>query len=194
MSQEIKNSFLESLDVLTNFCNDNSNFEKVSTIALLLQNTFNNNYKVIIAGNGGSACDSMHFAEEFTGRFRKDRKPLPVITLTDASHITCVGNDYGIQDIFSRGVNAFGQKNDVFIGISTSGNSQNIINAVNAAKRKELKTIAFLGKDGGKLKGMCDFEFIIPGKTADKIQELHMTILHILIEGTERLMFPNNYI
>ena len=135
----------------------------------------------------------MHFAEEFTGRYRKNRRALPVISLSDPSHITCVGNDFGFDQIFARGVDAFGKPGDILIGISTSGNSQNIINAVNLAKERQLGTIGLLGKDGGQLKGQCDVEFIIQEKTADRIQELHMTILHIIIEGVERILFPELY-
>lgn len=149
--------------------------------------------KSLIAGNGGSNCDAMHFAEEFTGRFRKDRKALPSISISDSSHITCVGNDYGFDFIFAKGVEAFGQEGDFFFGISTSGNSKNIIEAVKSAKERNLKTVALLGKDGGKLKGACDYEFIIPGETSDRIQEVHMMILHIIIEGVERILFPENY-
>ena len=135
----------------------------------------------------------MHFAEEFTGRFRNDRKALPSISISDSSHITCVGNDYGFDFIFAKGVEAFGQEGDFFFGISTSGNSKNIIEAVKSAKERNLKTVALLGKDGGKLKKICDYEFIIPGETSDRIQEVHMMILHIIIEGVERILFPENY-
>jgi D-sedoheptulose 7-phosphate isomerase len=136
-------------------------------------------------------CDAMHFAEELTGRFRQDRPPLPAIAISDPSHITCVGNDYGFDEIFARGVQAYGKPNDVAIGISTSGNSENILRALDRAISMGLKTVALLGKDGGKLKGLCDLELIIPGETSDRIQEVHMAILHILIEKIERdLFFP----
>ncbi|MGL5971462.1 MAG: D-sedoheptulose-7-phosphate isomerase, partial [Cetobacterium sp.] len=105
----------------------------------------------------------------------------------------CVGNDYGFDYIFSRGVEAYGKEGDMFIGISTSGNSANVIKAVEVAKNNGLKTLVLLGKDGGKLKGICDYEFIIPGDTSDRIQEIHMMILHIIIEGVEKIMFPENY-
>ena len=135
----------------------------------------------------------MHFSEELTGRFRKNRRALPAIHLGDASHITCVGNDFGFDEIFSRGVEAFGSSGDVFIGLSTSGHSENVIRAFNKAKEKQLKTVLLLGKEGGKLKGLGDLEFVIPGDTADRIQEIHMMILHIAIEGCERLLFPQLY-
>ena len=193
MLDKMKESYLESLQILQDFCADQENFDKTVKIAKTLSKAFLNNRKVMIAGNGGSACDAMHFAEEFTGKFRKDRKPLPVIAFTDPAHITAVGNDFGFDDIFARNVDAFGQKGDVFIGISTSGNSQNILKAVEKCRQIGITTIALLGRDGGKLKNNCDFEFIIPGKTSDKVQEVHMTILHIIIEGTERILFPENY-
>jgi D-sedoheptulose 7-phosphate isomerase len=135
----------------------------------------------------------MHFAEEFTGKFRSDRKSLPVIALTDPAHITAVGNDFGFERVFSRGVEAHGKKGDVFIGISTSGNSPNIIKALEKSFDMEIKTVALLGKGGGLIRGKCHYEFIVPGATSDRVQEVHMTILHIIIEGTERVLFPENY-
>lgn len=163
-------------------------------VARELADIFKKGGKVLICGNGGSNCDALHFAEEFTGRFRKERRALPAIAISDSSHITCVGNDYGFDHIFSKGVEAFGKEGDMFIGISTSGNSANVIKAVELANKMGLKTVALLGKDGGKLKGMCDYEFIVEGDTSDRIQEIQMTILHIIIEGVERIMFPENYI
>lgn len=168
--------------------------EKVTEkIAHELAEIFRAGNKVMICGNGGSNCDALHFAEEFTGRFRKERRALPAIAISDSSHITCVGNDYGFDYIFSKGVEAYGKEGDMLIGISTSGNSGNVIKAMELAKSMGIKTVSLLGKDGGKLKGMCDYEFIIPGETSDRIQEIHMMILHIIIEGVERIMFPENY-
>ncbi len=168
--------------------------EKITEkIAHELAEIFKAGNKVMICGNGGSNCDALHFAEEFTGRFRKERRALPAIAISDSSHITCVGNDYGFDYIFSKGVEAYGKEGDMLIGISTSGNSGNVIKAMELAKSMGIKTVSLLGKDGGKLKGMCDYEFIIPGETSDRIQEIHMMILHIIIEGVERIMFPENY-
>ena len=172
---------------------NDENIEKTVKISEELAAAYRDGKKSLIAGNGGSNCDAMHFAEEFTGRFRSDRRALPSISISDSSHITCVGNDFGFNFIFAKGVEAFGQEGDFFFGISTSGNSQNIIEAMKVAKEKGLKTVALLGKDGGKLKGVCDYEFIIPGETSDRIQEVHMMILHIIIEGVERILFPENY-
>ncbi len=179
--------------LLENFIKEEEERRETEKVAKELADVFQKGNKVLICGNGGSNCDALHFAEEFTGRFRGDRRALPAIALSESSHITCVGNDYGFDYIFSRGVEAYGKEGDMFFGISTSGNSPNVIKAVEAAKKLGMKTCVLLGKDGGKLKGMCDYEFIIPGKTSDRIQEIHMMILHIIIEGVERIMFPENY-
>lgn len=186
-------SYKIELALLENFIKDEEKRRETEKVAKELADVFTKGNKVLICGNGGSNCDALHFAEEFTGRFRGDRRALPAIAISDSSHITCVGNDYGFDYIFSRGVEAYGKEGDMFFGISTSGNSPNVIKAVEAAKKLGMKTCVLLGKDGGKLKGMCDYEFIIPGKTSDRIQEIHMMILHIIIEGVERIMFPENY-
>lgn len=186
-------SYKTELTLLENFIKEEEERKETERVAKELADVFQKGNKVLICGNGGSNCDALHFAEEFTGRFRGDRRALPAIAISDSSHITCVGNDYGFDYIFSRGVEAYGKEGDMFFGISTSGNSPNVIKAVEAAKNIGMKTCVLLGKDGGKLKGMCDYEFIIPGKTSDRIQEIHMMILHIIIEGVERIMFPENY-
>ena len=193
LKENIRNSYLTAFETVKAFVENEGNIEKTEKIAQELALAYKNGKKSLIAGNGGSNCDAMHFAEEFTGRFRKDRRALPSISISDSSHITCVGNDYGFDFVFAKGVEAFGQEGDFFFGISTSGNSKNIIEAVKSAKERNLKTVALLGKDGGKLKGVCDYEFIIPGETSDRIQEVHMMILHIIIEGVERILFPENY-
>lgn len=186
-------SYKTELVLLENFIKEEEKRKETEKVAKALAEVFSNGNKVLICGNGGSNCDALHFAEEFTGRFRGDRRALPAIAISESSHITCVGNDYGFDYVFSRGVEAYGKSGDMFIGISTSGNSGNVIKAVEAAKKIGMKTCVLLGKDGGKLKGMCDYEFIIPGKTSDRVQEIHMMILHIIIEGVERIMFPENY-
>lgn len=186
-------SYKTELVLLENFIKEEEKRKETEKVAKALAEVFNNGNKVLICGNGGSNCDALHFVEEFTGRFRGDRRALPAIAISESSHITCVGNDYGFDYVFSRGVEAYGKPGDMFIGISTSGNSGNVIKAVEAAKKIGMKTCVLLGKDGGKLKGMCDYEFIIPGKTSDRVQEIHMMILHIIIEGVERIMFPENY-
>lgn len=163
----------------------------VECFANLLVETFEKGGKLLVCGNGGSLCDAMHVAEEFTGQFRKTRKALPAIALADASHITCVANDMGFQKIFSRGVEAFGQKNDVLLIMSTSGNSDNVVEAQLSAKQKHMKVVSLLGKGGGKLKGLSDLEFCVEGFSySDRIQEIHMTLMHIVIEACEnRLIY-----
>ncbi|RAP28304.1 D-sedoheptulose 7-phosphate isomerase, partial [Candidatus Marinamargulisbacteria bacterium SCGC AG-414-C22] len=188
MSQYIKAAFLTGHELLAGFVANQANLDRIDTVAQAMVTCFESGHKVIICGNGGSSCDAMHFAEEFTGRFRKNRKPLPVIALSDSSHITCVGNDYGFEAIFSRGVEAYGKAGDMFIGLSTSGQSQNIINALEQAQLQGLTTCLLLGKDGGKCVGKADYEWVIPADTADRIQELHMMILHIIIETVERYL------
>lgn len=186
-------SYKTELELLKSFIEQEEKEKMTEKVASELAKTFSNGNKVLICGNGGSNSDALHFAEEFTGKFRKERRALPALAISESSHITCVGNDYGFDYIFSKGVEAFGKEGDVFIGLSTSGNSPNVIKAVEMAKSLGMKTVGLLGKDGGKLKGLCDFEFVIPGETSDRIQEIHMMILHIIIEGVERIMFPENY-
>ena len=186
-------SYKTELELLKSFIEQEEKEKMTEKVASELAKAFSNGNKVLICGNGGSNSDALHFAEEFTGKFRKERRALPALAISESSHITCVGNDYGFDYIFSKGVEAFGKEGDVFIGLSTSGNSPNVIKAVEMAKSLGMKTVGLLGKDGGKLKGFCDFEFIIPGETSDRIQEIHMMILHIIIEGVERILFPENY-
>ena len=144
-------------------------------------------------GNGGSMCDSMHFIEELTGRYRKDRDPICAISMGDPSHITCVANDYGYEHIFSRNVQAWGRPGDTLLAISTSGNSENVIKAVEMAKSKNMKVVGLLGKTGGKLKEMVDVPLIVDCPITDRIQEIHIKLIHIFIEGIEREIFPEHY-
>lgn len=158
--------------------------------ARMLANCFQAGNKVIVAGNGGSLCDGAHFAEELTGIFRSLRPALPVIALSEPGHLTCVGNDLGFEWIFARGIEAFGKPGDLFVGLTTSGNSPNIVKAFEVAKRLEMNTIAFLGRKGGKLKGIADLELVIEEfVNSDRIQEAHMAAIHIIIEMIEYLMF-----
>lgn len=151
---------------------------------------FERKNKLLIAGNGGSLCDAMHFAEELTGQFRKPRPALPAIALSDPGHLTCVSNDMGFDRVFARGIEALGQPGDIFIALTTSGNSPNLIAAAEMARAKGLSTIAFLGKTGGKMKGLCDLEWIVSGFAfSDRIQEAHMAAIHILIELVEERLF-----
>jgi len=163
--------------------------------AALIADCFLKGNKILTAGNGGSLCDAAHFAEELTGFFRQKRKALPAIALSEPGHLTCVGNDVGFEYVFSRAIEAFGKEGDVFIGLTTSGNSPNMVRGFECAKERGLKTIAFLGKGGGKLKGVADLELIITGyPTSDRIQEAHMHAIHVMIEMVEHILFDEEKI
>ncbi len=194
LSNRIQEAMEEGLILLQDLIADSKKITILSQMGEKLADVYRNGGKVIACGNGGSSTDASHFAEELTGQFRKPRPALPAIALTDAAHITCVANDMGFDEIFSRGVAAFGKSGDILLALSTSGNSPNIIRAVEEAKSKGLSVFLFLGRDGGKLKGKGDFEFLVPGSTSDRIQELHMMALHIVIECVERILNPENYL
>lgn len=190
MLEKIRDLFSTAELTLRDFYHKEENLKTIGSIADAISTAFEKGNKVIIFGNGGSMCDAMHFAEELTGRFRQDRPALSAIALSDPAFITCVANDYGFDEIFSRGVSAYAKAGDIVIGISTSGNSANVIKAFAKAKNLGCSTVALLGKDGGKLKGMCEHELIIPAETTDRIQEMHIKILHILVELIEVKLFP----
>jgi len=150
--------------------------------------------KLMACGNGGSMCDAMHFAEEWTGRFRCDRTPLPALAFSDPSQLTCIANDFGFDEVFARSVEAYGNEGDLLVVLSTSGNSPNVIKAVEAARRKHVTSIGLLGKGGGELKSMVDVPIVVPrAQTSDRIQEVHIQVLHSVIEAVERELFPGNY-
>ncbi len=172
----------EAADVLEKFMSSSQNIEKIEHAALLMSASIKNGGKVIACGNGGSLCDAMHFAEELTGRFRLNRRPLPAIAISDASHITCVGNDYGFESVFSTYVEGLGKSGDVLLAISTSGNSENIIKASESAKKQGMKVVALTGKDGGKLASLADVEIRVSHHGfSDRIQEIHIKVIHILV-------------
>ena len=189
----ILSSFQEAQQCLATFMADEANLAQVERFVDLLVATFQSGHKVYSAGNGGSHCDAMHFAEEWTGRYRKDRKPMPALAFSDVSHITCTSNDYGFEHIFERMVQAFGGKDDVFVAITTSGNSKNLVLAAQAAKEAGMKVVGLLGKCGGEIRALCDIPIVVPGATSDRIQELHIKIIHIAIECAERRLFPELY-
>jgi D-sedoheptulose 7-phosphate isomerase len=189
----IQASLTESHQALGAFLGESSNLDAMQRMVDGLVGCFRNGGKVLACGNGGSACDALHFAEECTGQFRKQRAALPVIPLLESSHLTCVSNDYGFDHVFSRGVEAYGKPGDLLLAISTSGNSKNVIKAVEAARKIGMTVHLFLGKDGGVLRGKGDEEIWVRSVNTERVQEVHMTVLHILIEGIERRMFPENY-
>lgn len=189
MEKKLLNSVNESIEALTQLKLPSS-LSFMESAAKMIARCFHKGNKVIVAGNGGSLCDGAHFAEELTGIFRSVRQALPVISLSEPGHISCVGNDLGFEYVFSRGIEAFGKPGDVFVGLTTSGNSPNMIKAFETAQRLDLNTISFLGKEGGKLKGIADLELVISGfKTSDRIQEAHMASIHIIIEMIEYQLF-----
>ena len=172
--------------VLEDFISQEKNIEAIQSAADLMIQSVKGGGKVLSCGNGGSACDAAHFAEEMTGRFRENRKALAAIAITDASHITCVSNDFGYNHIFSRYVEALGKKGDSLLAISTSGNSENVLLAAELAKQMGIKVIALTGKNGGKLADLADVEIRAPHQGySDRIQEIHIKVIHIMIQLIE---------
>ncbi|EAS41382.1 D-sedoheptulose 7-phosphate isomerase [Photobacterium profundum] len=179
----------EAAEVLTCFLSDDKNMADIEAAARLLAESFKQGGKVLSCGNGGSHCDAMHFAEELTGRYRENRPGYPGIAISDPSHLSCVSNDFGYDHVFSRYLEAVGSAGDVLFGLSTSGNSGNILKAIEAAHAKGMKVIALTGKDGGKMAGLADVEIRVPHfGYADRIQEIHIKIIHILIMLVEKEM------
>ena len=183
----IKQHFEQAKTVLDNFLSDDENFKKIELAGQLLVESIKKGNKIISCGNGGSMCDAMHFAEELSGRYRNDRPALAAISISDPSHLSCVGNDYGYAFVFSRMIEAIGKSGDVLLAISTSGNSENVLNAIKAAKTKNMQVIGLTGKDGGKMSVSCDVEIRAPhAPYADRAQEIHIKVIHSLIDYVER--------
>lgn len=188
LEEQIRQEFKESQLVLEQF-QTAENFSKIAEAIRWMGDAINSGNKIISCGNGGSMADAMHFAEELSGRFRADRKAIAAVSISDPTHISCVANDYGYDFIFSRYVEALGKSGDILLGISTSGNSTNVINAVEAAKTLGMKTIVLTGKDGGKLAQLADLEIRAPhSQYADRAQEIHIKVIHNLILGIESLV------
>lgn len=183
----VKQNFEEALDVLERFANDAEQMQNISLAGELMVASISQGGKIFSCGNGGSMCDAMHFAEELTGRFRENRKALPAIAIADASHLSCVGNDYGYEYVFSRYLEGLGNEKDVLLAISTSGNSTNVLRAAEVAKNKNIKVLGLTGKQGGQLAALCDVEIRVPWSGyADRIQEIHIKVIHTLIEYIEK--------
>lgn len=186
---DIQKSLNEAHQVLDRFLADAENPEKILRAGLLMANAISNGGKIIACGNGGSMSDAMHFAEELTGRFRDNRRGLPAISISDPTHITCVGNDFGFDHIFSRYIEAMGKEGDVLLAISTSGNSPNVLNAAIEAQKMGIEVVALTGKKGGALKDHCSVEIRAPHDGySDRIQEIHIKVIHILIQLVEGLV------
>lgn len=185
--QYIKQHFVEAQSVLSTFLSIEDNFIKINKAGEVLTAALNSGKKVLSCGNGGSMCDAMHFAEELSGRYRADRRALAALSISDPSHISCVSNDYGYAFIFSRMVEAIGQEGDVLFAISTSGNSENVLNAIKAARLKGMIVIGLTGKDGGEMASVCDVEIRAPkSEFSDRAQEIHIKVIHCLIDYIER--------
>lgn len=188
MQNRITKELTEAQSVLTHFLTDQTNLEKIEEAARMMADSINNGGKILSCGNGGSHCDAMHFAEELTGKYRENRKALPAIAISDPSHLSCVSNDFGYEYVFSRYVEGLGKEGDVILGISTSGNSKNIINAFEVAKKLGIKTVALTGNDGGELAKVADIEIRVPHHGyADRIQEIHIKVIHIFMMIIEEL-------
>lgn len=182
----IRKNFLEAYQVLQNFLSDDDNIKQIEKAGELMVTAIKAGKKIISCGNGGSMCDAMHFAEELTGRFKDNREPIAALSISDPSHLSCVSNDYGYEFVFSRFVQAIGNEGDVLLAISTSGNSQNVINAIEAAHKKGMKVVGLTGKDGGKMASLVDIEIRAPhSKYADRAQEIHIKVIHSLMDYIE---------
>jgi len=190
----VRAAFEEAQSTLSAFLSDPACLEGVGRFVERAAATLGRGGLLMSCGNGGSMCDAMHFAEEWTGRFRRDRAALPAIAFSDPSQLTCIANDFGFDAIFARSVEAYGKQGDLLVAISTSGTSPNILAAIEAAKKKGITTVGLLGKGGGKARSLVDVPIVVPrAETSDRIQEVHIKILHIVIEAVERRMFPGNY-
>jgi D-sedoheptulose 7-phosphate isomerase len=188
----IQQSLRESQDVLAQFLSDSSKLDAIERAADCLVDALQQGKKIISCGNGGSHCDAMHFAEELSGRYRENRPALAAMAISDPSHITCVSNDFGYNYIYSRFIEGLGNPGDVLVGISTSGQSANIIEAVKAAQIKGMKVVLLTGKDGGALAGMGAIEIRVDHfGFADRIQEIHIKVIHILIQLIEAKIFKH---
>ena len=182
----IKHSLEEARKELEGFMADPSTVPSIEAAAKVMAECLKSGGKILACGNGGSLCDATHFAEELTGRFRDDRTPLPAMAINDPAYLTCVGNDYSFEEVFSRWVEAFGKPGDVLLAISTSGTSVNVLNAAAAARNLGLKVIALTSKKGKPLSELADVSIMAPDAPhSDRIQEIHIKVIHILIEALE---------
>jgi len=193
-SQVIRASFDEASRVQAALRASGECMAAIERFVELCRATLQAGGKLLSCGNGGSMCDAMHFAEEWTGRFRGNRDALAAVAFSDPAQLSCIANDFGYEAVFARHVEALGRSGDLLVALSTSGNSQNVLAAVRAAKARDIRTVALLGSGGGALKSEADVSIVMPlATTSDRIQEVHIQILHIVIEAVERSLFPDNY-
>jgi D-sedoheptulose 7-phosphate isomerase len=187
MDNGILQHFQEAQKVLNDFLSNEENIHNIEKAGAAMVSAIQQGGKIISCGNGGSMCDAMHFAEELTGRYRNDRPSIGAISISDPSHMSCVGNDYGYNFVFSRYLQGVGRKGDVLLAISTSGNSANVLEAAKTAKEMGITVVGLTGKDGGKLAPLCDVEVRVPWNGyADRVQEIHIKVIHSLIDYIER--------
>jgi len=194
VESSIRASFEEAARTLQAFLEDPDCVAGVQRFAAAAKETLQGGGRLMACGNGGSMCDAMHFAEEWTGRFRSDRNPLPALAFSDPSHLTCIANDFGYDQVFARLVAAYGKPGDTLVALSTSGGSPNILRALEEARERGVTTVGLLGKGGGEARALVDVPIVVPrAETSDRIQEVHIKVLHIAIETVERELFPENY-
>jgi D-sedoheptulose 7-phosphate isomerase len=190
MKDKIKSIIAASIDVKNKIFADEAFIKRIEEVAFGIAGAFKNENRLYLCGNGGSAADAQHLAAEFTGRFYSDREPLPAEALhVNTSFLTAIANDYSYDQVYERAIKAFGRKGDVLIGISTSGNSKNVILAQEEAKRRGMTVISFTGESGGKMKDSCDYLFNVPSKDTPRIQESHILIGHIICQLVEEELF-----
>ena len=191
---DLRASLAVAADTLAAFTADEAAMAAASEFADLAFEALRDGKKLLACGNGGSMCDAMHFAEEWTGRFRGDRDPLPALAFSDPAQLTCIANDFGFDEVFARQVAAHGREGDLLVALSTSGGSPNILRALEEARARGVKTIGLLGKGGGAALPLSDVAVVVPhATTSDRIQEVHIKVLHSVIEAVERRLFPDNY-
>ncbi len=189
----VRQGFAEARDLAAANADDESLQAALVGVAEAAAGALRAGGRVIAFGNGGSMCDASHFAEELTGRYRKDRPPIAAMALNDPGHLSCTANDYGFEHVFARGVTAHARPGDLVLALSTSGNSQNVLLALEAARTAGAVTVGFLGKGGGKARALCDHALVVSGGTADRIQEQHIQLVHMLVELIERQLHPELY-
>lgn len=188
----IQDSLAQAHEELERFMSDQDTVPSIEKAAEVMSGCLSSGGKIISCGNGGSLCDATHFAEELTGRFRNDRRPFPAMAINDPAYLTCVGNDYSFEVVFSRWIEAFGKSGDVLLAISTSGTSPNIIKAAEAAKSHGMKVVALTSKKGQTLSALSDVAIMAPDAShSDRIQEIHIKVIHILIEAIESILNGN---
>ena len=193
-AQHVRAALLEAQDALAQLLSDEAMLERINAVGDLMADAIKAGGRIYSCGNGGSLCDAMHFAEEMTGRYRKDRPAYAATAIADASHLACVANDYGYEFVFSRYVEGVARTGDVLLGISTSGTSRNVLRAVEAARAKGVKVVSLTGRADSPIAKLSDIAVVTPGgRYADRVQELHIKCIHIFIELIERRLNPENY-